>query len=94
MINVSARSAQDLERMNNQLHELREAVLAISSDLSLPEVLQRIVIAAATLAHAKYAALGVPMSRAKPLPNLWCMEFRRTRENVSRIRREAWVCWA
>ena len=67
MINVSARSAQDLERMNNQLHELREAVLAISSDLSLPEVLQRIVIAAATLAHAKYAALGVPHESGKAL---------------------------
>ena len=59
-MNLSIRDGQDLERMNSQLHELREAVLAISSDLSLPEVLKRIVVAAATLAHAQYAALGVP----------------------------------
>lgn len=66
-MNISVRSAQDLERMNSQLHALREAVLAISSDLSLPEVLQRIVISAATLAHAKYAALGVPDDSGKVL---------------------------
>jgi signal transduction histidine kinase len=67
MMSASIRSAQDLERMNSQLHELREAVLAISSDLSLPEVLQRIVVAAATLAHAQYAALGVPNESGKAL---------------------------
>ncbi|MBI5053392.1 MAG: GAF domain-containing sensor histidine kinase [Chloroflexi bacterium] len=53
--------------MNSQLHELREAVLAISSDLSLPEVLQRIVTAAATLTNAKYAAIGVPDDSGKLL---------------------------
>ncbi len=46
--------------MNAQLIALRDSVLAISSDLSLPEVLQRIVEAAARLAQAQYAALGVP----------------------------------
>ncbi len=46
--------------MNAQLIALRDSVLAISSDLSLLEVLQRIVDAAAKLAQAQYAALGVP----------------------------------
>jgi signal transduction histidine kinase len=39
---------------------LREATLAISADLSLVETLKRIVTAAAELADARYAALGVP----------------------------------
>lgn len=43
-----------------QLLALREAVLAISADLSLAETLKHIVRAAATLADARYAALGVP----------------------------------
>ncbi len=46
--------------MPAQLLALREAVLAISADLSLAETLKHIVRAAATLADARYAALGVP----------------------------------
>lgn len=43
-----------------QLLALREAALAIAGDLSLADTLRRIVRAAATLANAQYAALGVP----------------------------------
>ncbi len=43
-----------------QLMALREASLAISADLLLSETLKRIVVAAAQLANARYAALGVP----------------------------------
>ena len=43
-----------------QLLALREATLAISADLSLAETLKHIVVAAAKLANARYAALGVP----------------------------------
>jgi signal transduction histidine kinase len=43
-----------------QFLALREAALAISADLSLPETLQHIVVAAADLVDARYAALGVP----------------------------------
>src|SRR5436190_21425823 len=45
---------------NAQLLGLREAALAISTDLSLAETLKHIVSAAARLANARYAALGVP----------------------------------
>src|SRR5262245_24235584 len=45
---------------NAQLLALREAALAIASDLSLAETLKQIVSAAARLANARYAALGVP----------------------------------
>lgn len=54
------RTIQDVGQMNEQLLALRDAVLAISSDLSLTEVLHRIVRAAALLGSARYAALGVP----------------------------------
>jgi signal transduction histidine kinase len=55
------------ERMNTQLLALRESVLAISADLSLGETLKRIVAAAAQLANARYAALGVPDSAGEIL---------------------------
>jgi signal transduction histidine kinase len=48
------------EASHNQLLALREAVLTIAADLSLEDTLRRIVTAAAKLAHARYAALGVP----------------------------------
>jgi len=48
------------EALNMQLLALREAALAISADLSLAETLKRIVVAAAQLVNARYAALGVP----------------------------------
>nr|MBI2905497.1 GAF domain-containing protein [Chloroflexota bacterium] len=54
------RTIQDVGQMNEQLLALRDAVLAISSDLSLTEVLHRIVRAVALLGSARYAALGVP----------------------------------
>jgi|SRR5579859_489219 len=43
-----------------QLMALRKAALAISANLSLAETLKHIVLAAADLADAQYAALGVP----------------------------------
>lgn len=43
----------------NMMNELLEAVVAIGSDLDLETMLHRIVEAAARLADAKYAALGV-----------------------------------
>jgi len=43
-----------------QMPELLEAILAVSSDLSLAETLKHVVTAAARLAEARYAALGVP----------------------------------
>jgi signal transduction histidine kinase len=54
---ADGRSSSELAR---QLLTLRQAALAISSNLSLSETLKRIVVAAAELADAKYAALGVP----------------------------------
>ena len=48
------------EALARQLMALREAALAISSNLSLAETLKHIVSAAAALAEARYAALGVP----------------------------------
>jgi signal transduction histidine kinase len=48
------------DKLSRQLLALDAAVLAISSDLSLSETLQRIVTAAAELVEARYAALGVP----------------------------------
>lgn len=50
----------EAEFKNVHLLALREAVLAISSNLSLAETLRRIVVAAAQLVDAQYAALGVP----------------------------------
>ncbi|HXH58162.1 GAF domain-containing sensor histidine kinase [Iamia sp.] len=44
---------------DKRLERFLDAVLAIGSDLSLPVVLRRIVGAAAALADARYAALGV-----------------------------------
>ncbi len=41
------------------MQELLEAVAAVGADLDLPSMLQRIVAAAAGLADARYAALGV-----------------------------------
>jgi GAF domain-containing protein len=46
--------------MARQLLALRQAALAISANLSLAETLKHIVVAAAELVDAQYAALGVP----------------------------------
>ena len=48
------------EAAGKQLVALHEASLAISADLSLAETLKRIVVTAAQLVNARYAALGVP----------------------------------
>ena len=52
--------AESPAALTRQLLALREAALAISANLSLVETLKRIVTAAADLAEARYAALGVP----------------------------------
>ena len=57
---LSINSLLSTEVTYQQLTALREATLAISADLSLSETLKRIVVAAADLADARYAALGVP----------------------------------
>lgn len=44
----------------DQVYGLLDAILAVSSDLSLSETLKHIVVAAARLVDARYAALGVP----------------------------------
>ncbi len=43
----------------DQLRRLLDAVMAIGSDLTLPEILRRIVETATTLVDARYGALGV-----------------------------------
>jgi signal transduction histidine kinase len=42
------------------LREVSDAVLAVGSNLSVEQVLQRLVDTARSLAHARYAALGIP----------------------------------
>jgi signal transduction histidine kinase len=46
--------------VSNALEAFSRAVLAIAGELSLDEVLQRLVDTARELAHARYAALGIP----------------------------------
>src|SRR3954454_22582580 len=48
-----------IEEQHGRLQALVEAGIALSSELSLDAVLQRIVEAAAELTGARYAALGV-----------------------------------
>jgi signal transduction histidine kinase len=45
---------------NPTLKAVSDAVLAVAAELSVEEVLQRLVESARELAHARYAALGVP----------------------------------
>jgi signal transduction histidine kinase len=56
----SSRSPLPPTITKKQLVALREAALAISANLSLADTLKRIVMAAAELVNARYAALGVP----------------------------------
>jgi signal transduction histidine kinase len=51
--------ATSVEQAQVRLGSLLDAVVAISSDLDLPEVLHRIVVAACELVDATYGALGV-----------------------------------
>ncbi|MCS6910529.1 MAG: GAF domain-containing sensor histidine kinase [Anaerolineales bacterium] len=55
------------DKLSRRLLALDAAVLAISSDLSLSETLQRIVTAAAELVDARYGALGVPNTSGEML---------------------------
>jgi signal transduction histidine kinase len=48
------------ERLNPALKAISDAVLAVAAELSVDEVLQRLVDAARELAQARYAALGIP----------------------------------
>src|SRR5437764_2476559 len=48
------------QRLNPALKAVSDAVLAVAADLSVDEVLQRLVDAARELAGARYAALGIP----------------------------------
>jgi signal transduction histidine kinase len=49
-----------VERLNPTLKEVSDAVLAVAAELSVEEVLQRLVHAARELAAARFAALGLP----------------------------------
>ncbi len=49
-----------MAQVNPELKAVSDAVLAIGAELSVEEVLQRLVDSARTLAGARYAALGVP----------------------------------
>jgi signal transduction histidine kinase len=49
-----------VERVNPSLKAVSDAVLAVAAELSVDEVLQRLVDSARELAGARYAALGVP----------------------------------
>ncbi len=51
--------ADEIEQLDPQLRALSEAALAITSELSLEQVLQKIAHAAKNLLGTKYAALGV-----------------------------------
>lgn len=48
------------ERLNPALKAVSDAVLAVAANLSVDEVLQKLVHAARELAGARYAALGIP----------------------------------
>ncbi len=48
------------ERLNPTLKAVSDAVLAIAAELSVDDVLQRLVHSARELAEARYAALGLP----------------------------------
>src|SRR5215468_8118505 len=51
--------AQDVIAAESRLHRLLDAVVSVASDLSLPDVLRRIVQLSAELVGARYVALGV-----------------------------------
>lgn len=51
--------AQAMIGVERKLHRLLDAVVAVASELSLPDTLRRITALAAELADAEFAALGV-----------------------------------
>ena len=56
---VPGRQPELREALGSERRALLDAVMAISSDLDLHNVLGRIVESAVTLTHARYGALGV-----------------------------------
>src|SRR5580693_3027955 len=48
------------QQLNPTLKAVSDAVLAVAANLSVDEVLQKLVDAARELARARYAALGIP----------------------------------
>ena len=52
-------SADELASSEHSERVLLEAVIAMSSDLDLPAVLERIVVSAVEMTDARYGALGV-----------------------------------
>ena len=51
------------QQLNPTLKAVSDAVLAVAANLSVDEVLQKLVDAARELAGARYAALGIPDGR-------------------------------
>jgi signal transduction histidine kinase len=51
--------AQDIISVEHQLHRLLDAVIAVASEVTLPDTLRRITELAAELSDAQYGALGV-----------------------------------
>src|SRR5713101_5457391 len=49
-----------MAELNPTLRAISDAVLAVAADLSVEDVLQRLVDSARELAGARYAALGLP----------------------------------
>ncbi len=60
---MSLREEANERKLRAQLEALNEAAIAITAELGLDRVLQRIVDLARDLAAARYAALGVPDGR-------------------------------
>ena len=57
--NVRGHEPETGDVLGGQVRAMLDAVMAISSDLDLPNVLGRIVESAVSLTHARYGALGV-----------------------------------
>ena len=62
-------SAGMAERLDPTLKAVSDAVLAVAAELSVDEVLQRLVHSARELAGARYAALGLPDETAASAPS-------------------------
>lgn len=60
LLGSNQENRQQLEKRNRQLAALNWAAMAIAGELALDKVLQQIVDSVRMLAHAQYAALGVP----------------------------------
>jgi two-component system, NarL family, sensor histidine kinase DevS len=76
-------SLADSPDAGRQLLALRDAALTIAADLSLTDTLKRIVVSAAELVDARYAALGVPDESGEFLAEFVTTGL--TEEQVTRI---------